>query len=122
MRETRHDVSLRAFAAPTAFETSAVFEIWADVQIGGGVRVGDAFQAIVGSRLIAIWAKRFCVEISQAGHLRPVRFEQERYVTGQRQPPKAKAEGRLRRAERNGVTTERIGFQALPVEFETLER
>jgi hypothetical protein len=26
----------------------------ADVQIGGGVRVGDAFQAIVGSRLIAI--------------------------------------------------------------------
>jgi hypothetical protein len=26
----------------------------ADVQIGGGVRVGDAFQAIVGSNLIAI--------------------------------------------------------------------
>ncbi len=26
----------------------------ADVQIGGGVRVGDAFQAIVGSKLIAI--------------------------------------------------------------------
>jgi len=26
----------------------------ADVQIGGGVRVGDAFQAIVGSKFIAI--------------------------------------------------------------------
>jgi hypothetical protein len=26
----------------------------ADVQIGGGVRVGDAFQAIVGLSLIAI--------------------------------------------------------------------
>jgi hypothetical protein len=29
-------------------ETSAVLETGADVQIGGGVRVGDAFQAIVG--------------------------------------------------------------------------
>ncbi len=28
--------------------------IGADVQIGGGVRVGDAFQAIVGLKLIAI--------------------------------------------------------------------
>jgi hypothetical protein len=54
LRETRHDVSLNTCAAPTAFETSAVFEIGADVQIGGGVRVGDAFQAIVGSELIAI--------------------------------------------------------------------
>jgi hypothetical protein len=30
-------------------KTSAVLETWADVQIGGGVRVGGAFQAIVGS-------------------------------------------------------------------------
>ena len=54
LRETRHDVSLIAFAAPTAFQTSAVFKFGADVQIGGGVRVGDAFQAIVRSELIAI--------------------------------------------------------------------
>src|SRR6266852_7665653 len=40
----------------------------ADVQIGGGVRVGDAFQAIVASKLIAIWGRWFCVEISQVGH------------------------------------------------------
>jgi hypothetical protein len=37
------------------------------VQIGGGVRVGDAFQAIVGFKLIAIWVSEICVEISQAG-------------------------------------------------------
>jgi len=35
------------------------------VQIGGGVRVGDAFQAIVGFKPIAIWVSEFCVEISQ---------------------------------------------------------
>jgi hypothetical protein len=35
------------------------------VQIGGGVRVGDAFQAIVGFKLIAIWVSEFRVEISQ---------------------------------------------------------
>src|SRR6266404_6919645 len=54
LREIRHDVSLRAFAAPTALQTSAVLRNGADVQIGGGVHVGDAFQAIVGSKLIAI--------------------------------------------------------------------
>ena len=54
LRETRHDVSLSTFAAPTALETSAGLRIGADVQIGGGVRVGDAFQAIVGYNLVAI--------------------------------------------------------------------
>lgn len=39
---------------PTVLQTSAVLESGTDVQIGGGVRVGDAFQAIVGSELIAI--------------------------------------------------------------------
>src|SRR6185437_5895730 len=38
----------------------------ADVQIGGGVRVGDAFQAIVGSSLIAMWGRWFYVAISPA--------------------------------------------------------
>ena len=38
----------------------------ADVQIGGGVRVGDAFQAIVEFNLIAMWGMQVCVEISQA--------------------------------------------------------
>ena len=32
------------------------------------MRVGDAFQAIVASKLIAIWGRWFCVEISQVGH------------------------------------------------------
>ena len=40
----------------------------ADVQIGGGVRVGDAFQAIVGFNLIVIWGMWFCVEIPKTGH------------------------------------------------------
>ena len=56
----------------------------ADVQIGGGVRVGDALQAFVGLNLIAIWGMRFCVEISQAGRMRLVRFEQERYALAHR--------------------------------------
>jgi hypothetical protein len=51
------------------------------VQIGGGVRVGDAFQAIVGLDLIAIWGMRFCVKISQTRHLCLVRFEQERQAS-----------------------------------------
>jgi len=54
LRETRHDVSLSTFAAPTALETSAGLRIGADVQIGGGVRVGDAFQVISGVKSIAI--------------------------------------------------------------------
>jgi hypothetical protein len=37
------------------------FRNGADVQIGGGVRVGDAFQAIVGSKPIAMWVTEFCV-------------------------------------------------------------
>ena len=38
------------------------------MQIGGGVRVGDAFQVISGVKSIAIWVTEFCVEISQARH------------------------------------------------------
>jgi hypothetical protein len=48
------------------------------VLIGGGVRVGDAFQAIVGYEPIAKWVTEICVEISQAGRTRLVRDEQER--------------------------------------------
>ena len=36
------------------------------MQIGGGVRVGDAFQAIVEFEPIAIWVRKFCVKISQS--------------------------------------------------------
>ena len=60
------------------------------MQIGGGVRVGDAFQAIVGFKLIAIWVAEFCVEISQARHLRLVGVEEERYETGRPTATKAK--------------------------------
>ena len=44
----------------------------ADVQIGGGVRVGDAFQAIVGPRPVAIRVTENCVQISQARFASPV--------------------------------------------------
>lgn len=65
----------------------------ADVQIGGGVRVGDAFQAIVGFKPIAIWVSEFCVEISQAGQSRSVRFEQEKYALA---PDRTEGEARER--------------------------
>jgi hypothetical protein len=52
----------------------------ADVQIGGGVRVGDAFKASAGYDLIAIWGTWFCVEISQARHSCLARFKEERYA------------------------------------------
>lgn len=45
---------------------------------------GDAFQAIVGVTLIAIWGMRFCVEISQARHSCLVRFKQEKYAPATR--------------------------------------
>jgi hypothetical protein len=48
------------------------------VQIGGGVRVGDAFQAIVGFKPIAIWVSEFRVEISQARSPHHDGFEQEK--------------------------------------------
>lgn len=35
------------------------------MQIGGGVCVSDAFQAIVRFKPIAIWAGEICVEISR---------------------------------------------------------
>jgi hypothetical protein len=73
LREIRHDVSLRAFAAPTVLQTSEGLGNGADVQIGGGVRVGDAFQSGVGSKPIANMGRWFCVEISRgapvASHL-----------------------------------------------------
>ena len=37
------------------------------MQIGGGVRVGDAFQAIVGSKLIAIWDGGFVSKFLRRG-------------------------------------------------------
>jgi len=58
--------SITSFAAPTALKTSAVLDPGADVQIGGGVRVSDAFQAKLGWQLIAIWGRLFCVWISPA--------------------------------------------------------
>jgi hypothetical protein len=47
-------VFVYAFAAPTALKISAILDPRADVQIGGGVRVSDAFQAKLGWQLIAI--------------------------------------------------------------------
>jgi hypothetical protein len=64
LREMTLAVHLRTFAAPTTLRPARI-EIGADVQIGGGVRVGDALQAIVEFEPIAIWVRKFCVEISQ---------------------------------------------------------
>jgi hypothetical protein len=49
-----HDLYLTTLATPPAPKTSAVQGNEVDVQIGGGMRVGDALQAIVGFKLIAI--------------------------------------------------------------------
>ena len=84
------------------------------MQIGGGVRVGDAFQAIVEFNLIAIGGMWFCVEISQAGHSCPARLTREiRAVlptgAGGGATGRAKAVWRL-----NGLE-----LRALATEFET---
>ena len=50
----------------------------ADVQIGGGVRVGDAFQVIGGVKSIAIWVTEFCVEISRVETCVSLSFKQEK--------------------------------------------
>jgi len=79
------------------------------VQIGGGVRVGDAFQAIVGLNLVAIWGLWFCVEISQAGHCCLVRFEQERYApTNRKRRRRSTWAGYNGRAEVRGVAAEQF--------------
>ena len=41
-------LSLRPFAAPHGFQFGSKRESRADAQIGGGMRVGDAFPAMVG--------------------------------------------------------------------------
>jgi hypothetical protein len=43
-------------------ETSVVLEHWVDVQIGGGVHVGEALKSIVGSP-IAIWGRVSFVDL-----------------------------------------------------------
>jgi len=62
------------------------------VQIGGGVRVGDAFQAIVGFKPIAIWVSEFCVEISQT---RSDGFEQGKCTLADRIESEARERGKM---------------------------
>jgi len=70
------------------------------VQIGGGVRVGDAFQAIVGFNLMAIWGMWFCVEIF-SGEARASRSLQTREI---RTEHRSRAEKRSTRAGgKNGL-------------------
>jgi hypothetical protein len=73
------------------------------VQIGGGVRVGDAFQAIVEFKLIAIWGWLVCVEISQAGRLRLVGFKQERYASDGHDNAEGEARERAGMSGRSGL-------------------
>jgi hypothetical protein len=49
LREISHRVFLKPARGAHDLETSAVLETGVDVQIGGGVRVGDAFKANVES-------------------------------------------------------------------------
>lgn len=72
---------LNPLAAPTIFRP-ARFWNGVDVQIGGGVRVGDAFQAIVGPKSIAIWVTvELCRNFSEAGQVCLVGFEQEKQTS-----------------------------------------
>ena len=73
------------------------------MQIGGGVRVGDAFQAIVEFKLIAIWGWRVCVEISQARRLRLVGFKQERYASASHDSAEGEAREWAGMSGRSGV-------------------
>lgn len=96
------------------------------MQIGGGVRVGDAFQAIVGFGPIAIWVRQFCVEISQGeascfvDRTREIRNSR----SGDRKAKHASRLGRewtwVRRAERVASGWTVFRFQAPPVDFETI--
>lgn len=52
-RANEASVSLRSFAAPTALSDQRGLGTRADAQIGGGMRVGDAFQAMVRLQLMA---------------------------------------------------------------------
>jgi hypothetical protein len=71
------------------------------VQIGGGVRVGDAFQAIVGSKPIAIWERWFCVEISQSeAFASRLLQQQERYAPASRNRAESEASEQV---ETNGL-------------------
>jgi hypothetical protein len=72
-----------------------------DVQIGGGVRVSDAFQAIVGFEPVAIWVRVFCVEISQgeAFVFSPSENREMRPVEPAVRKAKRASGGELRRAE-----------------------
>jgi hypothetical protein len=60
------------------------------VQIGGGVRVSDAFQAIVEFEPIAIWVREFCIKISQGEAFAFHHRKREKYETGHRTGGKAK--------------------------------
>jgi hypothetical protein len=111
LRELRHDVSLRTFAAPTALQTSAVLGNGADVQIGGDVRVGDALQAIVGSNLIGkVRIVVLCRNFSKRGI--SASFASNKRDT--HQPTEKRARGgacghvRIDGAEVHGVTAEQL--------------
>jgi hypothetical protein len=72
--------------------------------------LSDAFQAIVEFEPIAIWARVFCVEISQGEALCFVAFKKERYETVEL----AAGEAEMRTGRKfeaggaNGVTAERF--------------
>jgi hypothetical protein len=65
------------------------------VQIGGGVRVGDALQAIVGFKPIAIWVSEFRVEISQARSTHLDGFEQGKCTLADRIESEARERGKM---------------------------
>lgn len=93
------------------------------MQIGGGVRVGDALQAIVEFEPIAIWVRKFCVEISQSEAL--VLRRQKREIrdsrTGEPEESVARERGEFEAGGANGVAAEScFGFQTSPVDFKQI--
>ncbi len=66
------------FAAPTTLRPARIKD-GADAQIGGGVCVSDALQAIVRFKPIAIWVGEICVEISQGEAFKFRYLKIERY-------------------------------------------
>ena len=109
LRDATHRVFLKTLAAPHDLETRAVLETGADVQIGGGVRVGDAFQALVGSQLVAIRAtgelcRNFAGEVFTPRWLNQelalpraasTKSRREKYGTGRRSEGRPRASGSM---------------------------
>jgi len=94
------------------------------VQIGGGVRVSDAFQAIVRFEPIAIWVRKFCVKISQSEAFALRRYKKRDTRQSNRLAKESGERGRgfeCKAGGASGVAAEGcFGFQTSPVDFKQI--